>query len=47
MAELSGGFAGVGPMSAEQVADAILYAVSRPPEVSISEVLLRPSNQPM
>jgi NADP-dependent 3-hydroxy acid dehydrogenase YdfG len=47
VAEISGGFAGVRPLSADQVADAILYAVSRPPEVSINEVLLRPSNQPM
>jgi NADP-dependent 3-hydroxy acid dehydrogenase YdfG len=47
VAEISGGFAGVQPLSADQVADAILYAVSRPPEVSINEVLLRPSNQPM
>jgi NADP-dependent 3-hydroxy acid dehydrogenase YdfG len=45
--EIGGGFAGVLPLSAEHVADAILYAVGQPQGVSINEILLRPSNQPM
>ena len=45
--EISGGFAGVLPLSADHVADAILYAVGQPQGVSINEILLRPSNQPM
>jgi len=47
MRELRGGFAGVEPMSAEQVADAILFALGQPPGVTISEVLMRPANSPM
>jgi NADP-dependent 3-hydroxy acid dehydrogenase YdfG len=47
MRELSGGFAGVEPMSSEQVADAILFAIGQPPGVTISEVLMRPANSPM
>ena len=47
MREIGGGFAGVLPLSADHVADAILYAVGQPPGVSINEILLRPSNQPM
>ena len=34
-------------MSAEQVADAILFAIGQPPEVHVSEVLMRPANSPM
>ena len=45
--ELSGGFANVVAMSAEQIADAILFAIGQPPEVHISEVLMRPANSPM
>ena len=45
--ELGGGFAGVVPLSADDVARAILYAVGQPAGVSINEILLRPSNQPM
>ena len=47
MRELSGGFANVVAMSAEQIADAILFAIGQPPEVHISEVLMRPANSPM
>ena len=47
MRELGGGFAGVVPLSADDVARAILYAVGQPTGVSINEILLRPSNQPM
>ncbi len=32
-------------LEAEDIADAILYAVSRPPHVSINEVLVRPTGQ--
>ena len=45
--EISGGFSGVVALSADHVADAILYAVGQPPGVSVNEILLRPSNQPM
>src|SRR5438105_472444 len=38
-------FVGVTPLSAEDIADAILYAVGRPANVSINEVLVRPSGQ--
>jgi len=47
MEQLHGGFAGVVPMTAEQVADAILFAIGQPPGVTISEVLMRPANSPM
>ena len=47
MRELSGGFSGVEPMTSEQVADAILFAIGQPPGVTISEVLMRPANSPM
>jgi NADP-dependent 3-hydroxy acid dehydrogenase YdfG len=32
-------------LQAEEIADAILYAVTRPPHVSINEVLIRPTRQ--
>ena len=32
-------------LQAEDVADAILYAISRPPHVCLNEVLVRPRNQ--
>jgi clavulanate-9-aldehyde reducatase len=38
-------FAGVTPLSAEDIAGAILYAIGQPPNVSINEVLVRPSGQ--
>jgi NADP-dependent 3-hydroxy acid dehydrogenase YdfG len=47
LGELGGGFAGVVPLSADDVARAILYAVGQPAGVSVNEILLRPSNQPM
>jgi NADP-dependent 3-hydroxy acid dehydrogenase YdfG len=46
-AELAGPFVGVEPMAAADVADAILYAIGRPPGVTISEVMMRPANSPM
>jgi clavulanate-9-aldehyde reducatase len=33
------------PLQAEDIADAILYAVSRPPHVCVNEVLVRPTRQ--
>jgi clavulanate-9-aldehyde reducatase len=38
-------FAGVTPLSAEDIAGAVLYAIGQPPNVSINEVLVRPSGQ--
>jgi NADP-dependent 3-hydroxy acid dehydrogenase YdfG len=38
-------FAGVTRLSADEIADAILYTISRPPNVSVNEVLIRPSGQ--
>jgi clavulanate-9-aldehyde reducatase len=38
-------FAGVTPLSAEDIAGAILYAIGQPANVSINEVLVRPSGQ--
>jgi clavulanate-9-aldehyde reductase len=38
-------FAGVTPLSAEDIADAVLFAIGQPPNVSVNEVLVRPSGQ--
>jgi clavulanate-9-aldehyde reductase len=38
-------FAGVTPLAAEDIATAIIYAIGQPPNVSINEVLVRPSGQ--
>jgi clavulanate-9-aldehyde reducatase len=38
-------FAGVTPLSAEDIAGAVLYAIGQPPNVSVNEVLVRPSGQ--
>jgi len=38
-------FAGVTPLASEDIARAILYAIAQPPNVSINEVLVRPSGQ--
>ncbi len=38
-------FAGVTPLSSEDIAGAILYAIGQPPNVSVNEVLVRPSGQ--
>jgi NADP-dependent 3-hydroxy acid dehydrogenase YdfG len=40
-----GGARGAVELSAAQVADAIVYAVAQPPEVSISSVVVRPTGQ--
>jgi NADP-dependent 3-hydroxy acid dehydrogenase YdfG len=38
-------FAGVTPLSAEDIAGAVLYAIGQPPNVSVNEILVRPSGQ--
>jgi NADP-dependent 3-hydroxy acid dehydrogenase YdfG len=38
-------FAGVTPLKAEDIAGAILYAIGQPANVSVNEVLIRPSGQ--
>src|SRR5213080_4713637 len=38
-------FAGVTPLAADDIARAILFAITQPPNVSINEVLVRPSAQ--
>lgn len=38
-------FAGVTPLRAEDIAGAVLYAIDQPANVSINEVLVRPSGQ--
>jgi NADP-dependent 3-hydroxy acid dehydrogenase YdfG len=38
-------FEGVTPLDSEDIARAILYAITQPPNVSINEVLVRPSGQ--
>jgi clavulanate-9-aldehyde reducatase len=38
-------FQDVEPLTAEDIANAVLYAIAQPPNVSINEVLIRPSGQ--
>ena len=38
-------FEGVTPLSAEDIATAIVYAIGQPPNVSVNELLIRPSGQ--
>jgi len=38
-------FAGVTPLAAEDIANAVLYVIGQPPNVSVNEVLIRPSGQ--
>jgi NADP-dependent 3-hydroxy acid dehydrogenase YdfG len=45
--EILPAFAGVTPLEAEDVAAAVLYAIGQPPNVSVSELLVRPSAQQM
>ena len=35
----------VSPLAPEDIADAVLYAVTRPPNVAVSEMIVRPTNQ--
>jgi NADP-dependent 3-hydroxy acid dehydrogenase YdfG len=34
-------------LHAEDIANAVLYAVSQPPRVDVNEILIRPTAQPM
>jgi clavulanate-9-aldehyde reductase len=43
--QLAQSFGGVTPMQSEDIANAILYAIGQPPNVSVNEVLIRPSGQ--
>ncbi|HTA34690.1 MAG TPA: SDR family NAD(P)-dependent oxidoreductase [Solirubrobacteraceae bacterium] len=43
--QLAKSFGGVTPMEAEDIANAILYAIGQPQNVSVNEVLIRPSGQ--
>ena len=38
-------FQGVEPLTSEDIANAVLYAIGQPPNVSVNEVLVRPSGQ--
>jgi NADP-dependent 3-hydroxy acid dehydrogenase YdfG len=38
-------FQGVTPLAAEDIANAVLYAIGQPANVSVNEVLIRPSGQ--
>jgi NADP-dependent 3-hydroxy acid dehydrogenase YdfG len=42
---IAGIFADVEPLRSEDIANAILYAISQPPNVAVNEVLVRPSQQ--
>ncbi len=43
--QMSKRFAGVTRLQAEDISNAILYAIGQPPNVAINEVLIRPSGQ--
>lgn len=43
--QLAKRFAGVTPLQATDIANAILYALGQPPNVSVNELLVRPSGQ--
>jgi clavulanate-9-aldehyde reductase len=43
--QLAKSFGGVTPMQAEDIANAILYAIGQPQNVSVNELLIRPSGQ--
>src|SRR5271155_5966375 len=45
IAGLAQSFGGVTPMDAEDIANAIVYAIGQPANVSVNEVLIRPSGQ--
>jgi NADP-dependent 3-hydroxy acid dehydrogenase YdfG len=38
-------FAGVTPLDADDIANAVVYAIGQPPNVSVNEILVRPSGQ--
>jgi NADP-dependent 3-hydroxy acid dehydrogenase YdfG len=41
------GAPGQQPLTSDDVADAVLYAVTRPRHVDVNEILLRPTEQPV
>jgi clavulanate-9-aldehyde reductase len=43
--QLAKSFGGVTPMGSDDIANAILYAIGQPQNVSVNEVLIRPSGQ--
>ncbi len=43
--QLAKNFQGVTPLESEDIANAVLYAIGQPPNVSVNEVLIRPSGQ--
>jgi NADP-dependent 3-hydroxy acid dehydrogenase YdfG len=45
--QLGGVFANVTPLTAEEIADTIVWALTQPPNVSVSEVLVRPLVSPL
>jgi NADP-dependent 3-hydroxy acid dehydrogenase YdfG len=45
--KIAGGFAGVEPLTPGQVAESVLYAIRQPPNVAVSEILIRPAASPM
>lgn len=45
LAQMAKTFAGVTPLAAEDIANAILYAISQPENVAVNEVLVRPRAQ--
>jgi NADP-dependent 3-hydroxy acid dehydrogenase YdfG len=45
LGEMAKRFSGVTPLSAEDIAGAVLYAIGQPPNVSVGEVLVRPAGQ--
>jgi NADP-dependent 3-hydroxy acid dehydrogenase YdfG len=38
--------AGPGALQPEDIARAVMYAVSQPPHVDVNEILIRPTSQP-
>ncbi len=47
LAEIGPGFTGVVPLTAAEIADAIVWAMTQPANVSVSEILVRPARSPM
>src|SRR5439155_9559695 len=45
--QLGSAFANVTPLTAEEIADTIVWAVTQPPNVSVNEVLVRPLVSPL
>jgi NADP-dependent 3-hydroxy acid dehydrogenase YdfG len=45
LTEMAKRFQGVTPLAAEDIANAVLYAISQPPNVAVGELLIRPAGQ--